>query len=88
MGRPRPPPLQPASPPATVQETTTPIANVRAIEDTYAVNIAAEVATAEPLFVRVGSGRGARYRLDDGHTPGERYRPRVKNGRPKYEPAR
>ena len=45
-------------------------------------------ASSEPLFVRIGSGRGARYRLDDGHTPGDRFRRRVKNGRLKYEPAR
>jgi len=72
--------------PTPEREPATPIANAAVVMDTHTVNAPAEVPSPEPLFARIGSGRGARYRLDDGHTPGDRFRRRVKNGRLKYEP--
>lgn len=47
-----------------------------------------EAAPAEPLYVRRGSGRGARYDVARPDASGERYRRRVVGGKAKYEPVR
>jgi hypothetical protein len=44
-----------------------------------------EVTTPEPLYVRRGEGRGARYAVADPGEAGERWRRRMRGARPVYE---
>lgn len=89
-GRPRPvattPPAPEPNPPAATPEPAFP-GEVAPPLPEVPVIVAESPAPAEPLFVRVGSGRGARYRVDDGSTPGERYRRLVgRGGKARFTP--
>ena len=98
IDRPRPTtPPQPAPTPEPVVPAVEPTADVPVSEPVIVFSITEPapaitepvkvITPAEPLFVRVGSGRGARYRADDGSTPGERYRRLVgRGGKARFTP--